>query len=1088
MVGSHALLLRLFQSQSYFSVHLALQYLSTYHDHIGITHYITGRLRELDDSELDDVWGFICHLLVTRPSQSCALETFVVERAEQSTHSALLTFWFMQTYLLDLSISRRDTPSFTICQRVLLKVQNIIFSDPPLRSNTPYPSAGSHTLLSRFWKRKIKPRAIPALVGMGTMLAGMPGLPAVTLTIGQVAIEQGRVPFEDKAVSRPFQGDEEDASHPMTPSSSILVSPSAHGDVYTEEPDADLEDSDEEEDVQTFGQSTMSRLKIPPQLSTTEPLSPNSAPAQMAPKPLSRSKTVSHSRTSPSLPRPAFTSRVFRSTSPSASTPSLHQSSQGPYNGSQDDAFRFFDPSVTSQYLRGHYLRSEVQFLITLESISNRLLVVPKLARVSALRAELTALNHKLPAELDIPMWTSDVDTTHQPNGGRRGHNRIVRIPPGESVVLNSAERAPYLLIMEVLVGDLDFDPSKRSNKELLKRIIAKEQDDSEALRRRSDVDGPVRRSDSGVGDSIPRLHIQHATSFSESPEIPEVVEPENPRAMASTSTVAALEPPEDEEEIDLVEQLYGTNVSVREQGGDLSDSIVLPAAPKNKALDAAAWSRSNSPKLNPIDAPRLPDGRSYPPSPLGGPSGASTPPSIPPRHNAPLSLEDYSERMRTAAIMLAQLNANLIREPVTTITAPTPNGNPPTLAIPTVPVPPDPAAATPTSWFGGSWVSGRRSEGDNQAAPTMRMKLQYAEATAIRDKIMQEMMALEEERMERMKGPVDGGSVTLGDSRLSSQAMEDESIVRKELNKVDPSAAVVKESWQTKKSRIRAASPYGHLASWDCLSVIVKTGADLRQEQMAVQLIQIFDQIWKAENCGCWLRHFRILITGSSSGLIETITDAVSVHSIKKGEYARRIAEGRFGHVTLMDHFTATWGDPSSAKFARAQRCFVKSLAGYSLITYFLQIKDRHNGNILIDREGHIIHIDFGFMLSNSPGNVGLEASPFKFPLEYVEVLGGMQSEAFQEFKRLFREGFEVARKHSNSIIPLVELMQKDSTLPCFGPLGEQTSVALRERFALGLSHSAIGEHVDRLIMSSMGSNWTRLYDSFQYYSQSIL
>lgn len=30
------------------------------------------------------------HLLVTRPSKSCALETFVVERAEQSTHSALL--------------------------------------------------------------------------------------------------------------------------------------------------------------------------------------------------------------------------------------------------------------------------------------------------------------------------------------------------------------------------------------------------------------------------------------------------------------------------------------------------------------------------------------------------------------------------------------------------------------------------------------------------------------------------------------------------------------------------------------------------------------------------------------------------------------------------------------------------------------------------------------------------------------------------------------------------------------------------------------------------------------------------------------
>lgn len=52
------------------------------------------------------------------------------------------------------------------------------------------------------------------------------------------------------------------------------------------------------------------------------------------------------------------------------------------------------------------------------------------------------------------------------------------------------------------------------------------------------------------------------------------------------------------------------------------------------------------------------------------------------------------------------------------------------------------------------------------------------------------------------------------------------------------------------------------------------------------------------------FLSSFRILITGGSSGLVETITDAVSIHSIKKAEYARRLAEGRLGHVSIMDHF----------------------------------------------------------------------------------------------------------------------------------------------------------------------------------------
>jgi hypothetical protein len=56
------------------------------------------------------------------------------------------------------------------------------------------------------------------------------------------------------------------------------------------------------------------------------------------------------------------------------------------------------------------------------------------------------------------------------------------------------------------------------------------------------------------------------------------------------------------------------------------------------------------------------------------------------------------------------------------------------------------------------------------------------------------------------------------------------------------------------------------------------------------------------------------------------------------------------------------------------------------------VQIKDRHNGNILVDEAGHLVHIDFGFMLSNSPGGVNFESAPFKLTRELLQACDSIQ------------------------------------------------------------------------------------------------
>lgn len=84
-----------------------------------------------------------------------------------------------------------------------------------------------------------------------------------------------------------------------------------------------------------------------------------------------------------------------------------------------------------------------------------------------------------------------------------------------------------------------------------------------------------------------------------------------------------------------------------------------------------------------------------------------------------------------------------------------------------------------------------------------------------------------------------------------------------------------------------------------------------------------------------------------------------------------------------------------------------------------------RHNGNILLSSDGHLIHIDFGFILSTSPRNLGFETSPFKLTGEFVEVMGGMESDMFKYFKILILQGLLAARKHQEMILPLVEIMR---------------------------------------------------------------
>ena len=666
------------------------------------------------------------------------------------------------------------------CRRVFNKVQHIVFADPDQPKR----------------KEKVRENVLPVTL-LGSLMLGAIGLPSAVQFAAPLAIAQARKPRV--------------SSNTITDAPLVKMSRSktiGHGPSRPKKERLPKLKTSSVELVAVSSPVSPTRTPTP-----KSPQSTNSSPVRSKPEMHSFSSSSSARTSMNTNSHPSISLSVPTKNIASSSLPDLRLSraltspTVPTLNGFYKKAKKIVRPLTPSlvptarkvHILRSNYFRNQTQFLSALEDISNRLVAVPKAARLSALRAELALLNKDLPAEVDIPM----ICPATLRDGWRTLHHRVVRVSPAEATVLNSAEKVPYLLMVEVLRDDFDFDPDKEQNQTLLGNLL------SHKANRRRIFD----LSDQGPRDSF-RGHSIDAASDSvfepakgdigASPLIGEFdFEPRRGSAVGSDMTIVGKK---------------------RISGGAATlSTFATPRSSERSTSRSASRAASRSASRSGSPVPRK---QAFSPRVSG--TGTEQP-----------DLSALANHMRMAAHMLAQLDASSSKRPR------------------------DEVAAIKSKIIASMQVLEEQNFFTEEPTPLPTFEAIMANAAA--DAAAAEVVNAAAQNAE---GGEPGKPNTLNTQAGAARMENDQktSGVERKADRDDPSAATFGEEWVAKKERIRKSSPYGLCANWDLLSVIVKTGADLRQEAFACQLIEHCAKIWKDAGIHVWIKRMRILVTGEVS------------------------------------------------------------------------------------------------------------------------------------------------------------------------------------------------------------------------------
>ncbi|XP_066993314.2 phosphatidylinositol 3-kinase catalytic subunit type 3 isoform X2 [Anabrus simplex] len=250
----------------------------------------------------------------------------------------------------------------------------------------------------------------------------------------------------------------------------------------------------------------------------------------------------------------------------------------------------------------------------------------------------------------------------------------------------------------------------------------------------------------------------------------------------------------------------------------------------------------------------------------------------------------------------------------------------------------------------------------------------------------------------------------------------------------------------------------------------IFKHGDDLRQDQLILQMITLMDKLLRRENLDLKLTPYRVLATSTRHGFVQFIESTPVAEVLA--------TEGSIQNFFRKHHPSET-GPYGIA--SEVMDTYVKSCAGYCVITYLLGVGDRHLDNLLLTTSGKLFHIDFGYILGRDPKPL---PPPMKLSKEMVEAMGGINSEHYQEFRKQCYTAFLHLRRHANLMLNLFSLMV-DASVPDIALEPDKAVKKVQDKLRLDLGDEEAVHYMQNLLDLSVTAVMAALVEQLHKFAQ---